>query len=202
MGMSVGMALQSLLAFAGTIAAAQATAADAAGRWHAGAYSYSDETGGFAITGIAGSGSLDDPVVIDLELFSASPVTLTIVAEKPIRPRFFEGDFADGFIYLRFVTLNNSGLPWLEFEFELQEQRGQPSTFGDGLSFDQRKTDSAHIGSDRYAAYSRDYEPYDQLLFREGHTDPLETATFHFLMTDFTPRWRYFIVLDPTIPSS
>ena len=194
--------LTALLALAGAWTHAHAEGANDLGRWHAGAYSYSDELGGFALTGISGTGTLDDPVVIYQELYSASPVTLMIRAEAPIRPRFMEGMFANGFIYIRLVTLNNSGLPWLEFEFELQEVMGQPSTFGDGLSFDQRRTDSTHIGSDRYASFSRDYEPYDRLLFSDGYTDPLETATFHFLITDFTPRWEYFLVMDPTIPAS
>jgi hypothetical protein len=198
----MGKTLPALLAFAGSFASAQAQGVDDLGRWHAGAYSYSDELGGFSITGISGSGTLEDPIVLYQELNSASPVTLVIRAEKPIRPRFVAGNFANGFIYIRFVTLNNSGLPWLEFEFELQEVQGEPSTFGDGLSFDQRKTDSSHIGADRYAEFSRDYEPYDRLLFRDGYTDPLETVTFHFFLTDFTPRWQYFIVQDPTIPSS
>lgn len=182
--------------------ATNAQPADDLGRWHAGPYSYSDELGGFAILGISGTGTLDDPVVLTQELFSASPVTLVIHAEKPIRPRFMQGDFANGFIYLRLITINGSGLPWLEFEFELQEIRGEPSTFGDGLSFDQRKTDSSTTRSDRYAEFSRNYEPYDRLIFREGHTDAGQTVSFEFLITDFTPRAQYFIVQDPTIPSS
>lgn len=198
----MGKGAGSGVVLAGVLAFGPAEAADDEGRWHAGAYSYSDELGGFAITGISGSGTIDDPVVIHQELVSASPVTLSIRAELPIRPRFVPGNFANGFIYIRLVTLNNSGLPWLEFEFELQEIEGEPSTFGDGLSFDQRKTDSSHIGADRYARFSRDYEPHDRLLFHDGHTDPLETVTFHFFMTDFTPRWRYYIVMDPTIPAS
>lgn len=185
------------------LVAGPAPGADDLGRWHAGPYSYSDELGGFAIVAISGSGRTpDDPVVLTQELFSASPVTLMIRAERPTRPRNFVGDYADGFIYMRLVTLNNSGLPWLEFEFELQEILGQPSTFGDGLSFDQRRTDSTNIGSDRYGEFTRDYEPFDRLKFRSGHTDPLETVTFEFLITDFTPRWEFFLVQDPAVPFS
>ena len=195
------LALAGLLAAGGAVPAA-AQPVDDLGRWHAGPYSYSDEMGGFANVGISGRGTVDDPVVLTQEFFSASPVVLVIRAEKPTRPFNFPGDFANGFIYMRIVTLNNSGLPWLEFEFELQEILGQPSSFGDGLSFDQRRTDSTHISSDRYAEFSRDYEPYDRLLFRNGHTDPLETATFEFLITDFTPRWEFFLVQDPTVPFS
>lgn len=176
--------------------------ADDLGRWHAGAYSYSDELGGFAIVAISGNGTKDDPVVLTQEFLSASPVTLVIRAEKPVRSRVIDGDFANGFIYLRVVAINNSGLPWLEFEFELQEIEDEPSTFGDGLSFDQRRTDSVNIGSDRFEKFNRDYEPFDRLVFSEGSVDPRRSVVFDFLITDFTPRWQYFLVQDPTVPFS
>jgi hypothetical protein len=191
-----------LLALAVPMHHATAQPVDDLGRWHAGAYSYSDERGGFAIVDISGSGTSDDPVVLTQEFFSASPVTLVIRAASPIRPREFGGGFANGFIHLRIVALNNSGLPWLEFEFELQEQLGEPSTFGDGLSFDQRRTESDNIWSDLYVEYNRDFEPYDRLVFSNGHTDPLETVTFQFLITDFTPKSVFYLVQDPTVPFS
>ena len=47
-------------------------------RWEAGAYSFSDELGGFRIAGVCGTGTKDDPIVITEELNSAVPVTLVI----------------------------------------------------------------------------------------------------------------------------
>jgi hypothetical protein len=174
------------------------------GRWHAGAYSYSDQRGGFMITAISGSGSRDDPVVIEQEMLSASPATLVIRAEQVIRPRLFgtPGPVANGFIHIRIVLLNNSGLPWVEFEFELQERDGEPSSYGDGLSFDQRRTDSTSIAASRYASFSREYEPYDRIRFTDGNTDALESCVFEFLITDFTPVSQFYLILDPRIPSS
>ena len=49
--------------------------------WATGAYSFSDELGGFRITGASGIGTKDDPLVITEELNSATPVTLTIRGE-------------------------------------------------------------------------------------------------------------------------
>ena len=194
--------LPALLACIGVLPASPCLSADDLGRWHAGPYSYSDELGGFAIVAISGTGTADDPVVLTQEFLSASPVTLVIRAESPIRQRHVTGDYATGIIYIEVVALYNSGLPWLEFEFELQEILGTPSTYGDGLSFDQRRTDSTNISSDRYAEFSRDYEPFDRLLYRNGSTDPLDTVTFRFLIADFTPRWHFFLVQDPTVPFS
>jgi len=170
--------------------------------WAAGAYSFSDEEGGFRITGASGSGTRDDPLVITEELQSATPVTLTIRTTKPIRPFDPSGDFANGIMYMRIEALNNSGQPWVEFEFELQETLGQPSVFGDGLSFDQRNKNPDNIRSTGYAQFDRNFEPYDRLLFKDGKVDPLKTVKFEFLMTDYTPRWTFYLVQDPRIPSS
>jgi hypothetical protein len=170
--------------------------------WLAGAYSFSDELGGFTINSVSGSGTRTDPIVIRETLDSSSPVTLVIRAKRPIRP-FDSGTFyANGILYMRIVTRNGSGQGWLEFAFELQEQLNQPSVFGDGLSFDQRAEDKDLISSDSFAEFSRDFEPYDRLLFRHGKVDPAKSAGFSFLITDFTPKAKFYLVQDPRIPSS
>lgn len=170
--------------------------------WNAGAYSISDELGGFRIIGVSGLGTAADPIVIQEELNSASPVTLTFRTIRPIRPFAAAGYYATGILHMRIEALNNSGQPWVEFEFELQEILNQPSVFGDGLSFDQRNKNPTEIASSEFAEFSRDFEPYDRLLFAAGKVDPLATVTFAFLITDYTPRWTFYLVQDPRIPSS
>ena len=184
------------------VALEPATAQDAPKRWETGAYSFSDELGGFQITGVSGVGTREDPIVITEELNSATPVTMVIRTIKPIRPFDQTGLYASGFLHVRIEALNNSKLPWIEFEFELQEHLHEASIFGDGLSFDQRRTESENISSPNFREYSRDFEPYDRLLFRKGKVDYLENATFRFMITDFTPRWEFFLSQDPRIPSS
>jgi hypothetical protein len=171
-------------------------------KWVAAGYSFSDELGGFIITNVSGSGTKDDPVVIEEELQSGNPITLVIRAESTLGPFTFGGDTGLGFTHFRFITRNNSNLAWIEFEFELQEVKDMPSLFGDGLSFDQRRMDGEDIRSDSFAHFSRDYEPYDRLRFNNGKVDPLDTSSFEFMVTDFTPRWQYYIVQDPHVPSS
>ena len=170
--------------------------------WAAGPYTFSDELGGFKITGVSGAGTKDDPVVITEELFSATPVTLVIRAIKPIGAFDNTGEFVNGFLHMRIDTLNNSGNAWVEFEFELQENLGRASLFGDGLSFDQRRNETrTHISADHYLEFSRDFEPYDRLRFSSGKVDPLETARFGFLVTDYTPKMTFYLVQDPRIPT-
>lgn len=173
------------------------------GRFYAGAYSFSDELGGFRVTGISGTGSTADPVVLEEELSSASPVTLVIRAARPLRPYGDGGSgYANGFLHLRLVVHNGSGQGWIEFEFELEEQLGVPSDFADGLSFNQRKLTDEGLQCDRFADYHRDYEPYDRLLFRDGHVDPRSFVTFGFFISDFTPDPIFYLRQDPRIPFS
>jgi hypothetical protein len=170
--------------------------------WETGAYSFSDELGGFRITGVSGKGTEADPIVLQEELDSASPVTLTIRTTSPIMAMDTSGNFANGILHMRIDALNNSDHGWVEFQFELQEILNQPSTFGDGLSFDQRNKTPENIKSSNYAKFDRDFEPYDRLLFTDGKVDPEKTVDFEFLITDFTPRWTFYLVQDPRIPSS
>lgn len=190
-----------LLALAFLLPAGAGAAADPA-RHFTGAYSFSDELGGFRIRGVSGNGSNADPIVIALDLVSASAVTLVIRTETPIRPLTNDGYFANGFVRLAVVARNASRLAWSEFEFELQEILGKPSDFGDGLSFDQRRTDGKNITSSRFASFVRAFEPADRLRFTDGHVDPGDEAEFAFLVSDFTPRPVFYLVLDPRIPSS
>ncbi|MET2825630.1 hypothetical protein [Mesorhizobium shangrilense] len=167
-----------------------------------GAYSFSDELGGFHITGASGNGTKDDPFVITEELNSATPVTLTIRAERPIQPFGVAGKFATGMLKMRIDVLNNGGQGWIEFQFELQSILGQPSTDDDGLSFDQPNKTPDYIASSGFADYYREMTPYDRLLFRDGKVDPLKTATFDFLITDLVPKKIFWLVQEPRIPLS
>jgi hypothetical protein len=196
------MLLASALAALPTLLLPTMAAADPEKVWPAGAYSFSDEQGGFRITGVSGTGTHDDPIVVTEELDSATPVTLTIRTIRPIKPFAESGDYANGIMYMRINALNNSGKAWVEFEFELQEILGQASVFGDGLSFDQRNKTPDNILSSNYADFDRNFEPYDRLLFRNGTVDPLKTVEFEFLVTDYTPRWTFYLVQDPRIPST
>lgn len=172
------------------------------GRWHAGAYSYSDEMGGFHILSVRGTGSRDDPVEIAQEFETAGSSMLVIRAEKPIRLHSSNPEFANGMIHMRIVAVNNSGVPWIGFEFELQEQIGEPSTFGDGLSFDQRRTDGPGLTSSTFRKYARDFEPYDRIYFTDGVVDPLQTGAFELFITDFTPKRTFYLKQDPQAPYS
>lgn len=177
-----------------------AMAAEEPETWTAGAYSFSDELGGFAIRSISGKGTIDDPIVITEEFDSATPRTLVIRTEKVTTSNPSE-DIGILF-YLRVRAINGSGHPWIEFGFELQEQLNVPSDYGDGLSFYQPGDKKGIIHSTGFTAYSDDFEPYDRMVFRGGKLDPGGNATFEFPIADFTPKRVFYLVQDPRIPSS
>ena len=173
------------------------------GRWYAGAYSFSDELGGFHILSVTGSGTRSDPVVITEEFLSADAVTLVIrPAREHASRQALTSPPSEGALHIRIVARNGSELAWIEFEFELQEIRGKPSDFYDGLSFDQPGRNRDYISADRFAGFEDHFESYDRLRFHEGHVDPRDRATFGFFITDVTPAPEFYLVQDPSIPFS
>ncbi len=141
-------------------------------RWFAGAFSFSDELGGFSLRSVTGSGTREDPIRIVQELVTATPVTLVIRALGPAGS-FTTTRLTDrNVIYVALETANASGIPWVEFEFELQKEFQAPSVFGDGLSFDQIGYDPDGVSSDRFLRFHDNYEPYDRLRFSDGFVDP------------------------------
>lgn len=85
--------------FAVLLAAAAARAGEnpAGHPWIAGAYSFSDELGGFTILSASGEGTSTDPVIVTEEFESATPATMIIRAARPLRPFGRVGDDATGF---------------------------------------------------------------------------------------------------------
>jgi len=166
------------------------------GRWYAGPYSFSDELGGFRILSVRGTGTKADPIEISEELYSAEPVTLVIrtVHHLPVSQT--------GTLHLRVAALNRSGLAWIEFAFELQEIRGKPSDFYDGLSFAQVSPAPDLVSSDRFAGVESRFESFDSLRFSNGHANPLSQTRFGFVITDVTPVDEFYLLQDPRVPFS
>ena len=172
------------------------------GRWQAGPYSFSDELGGFRILAVSGTGSRSDPVLLQQEFYTASAAVLVIRTTGEVPRYAYDERAGAGYLFMKIDTLNASNLPWVEFEFELQELRGVSSVYGDGLSFDQRNVGSEHIGSNAFAVHDRKLEPYDRLLFQSGTVNAGHSVTFQLLITDLTPKPVFYLVQDPRIPAS
>lgn len=165
-------------------------------------YAFSDELGGFAIAGVSGIGTRDDPIRITQDYLTVAPATLVIRAIRPINPFGVPGPFATGTLHIVLDVRNGSGTPWVGFELELQERYREPSVYGDGLSFDQRRQEAGSARSDAFRSARTDYEPFDRLLFEDGALDPDAVGEFRFLITDLTPLAIFYVRLDPHVPAS
>jgi hypothetical protein len=183
-----------------TVCLALSTALRAEQVWIAGDYSFSDELGGFEIVGVSGSGSEDDPFVVEQRLTELGPAVLVI------RPTFVQSGWVDfrhnPFLRISVVAVitNASGRAWAGFDLELQEELGQPSVYRDGLSFDQLHTfDERLFASDKFALFTDLAEPYDRVRFEQGKVDHGETARFQMYITDVTPNQLFYLLQEPQL---
>ena len=128
--------------------------------------------------GVSGSGTKDDPIVITEELEFVEPGDAGHPRQRPDRAVHAERRCANGITYMRIVVLNNSGQAWSRVRVRAAgDQLHRPSTFGDGLSFDQRRSESGrHPLRPLRRISDRDFEPYDRLLFLNGKVDPGRAA--------------------------
>ena len=171
--------------------------------WRSGRFSFSDELGGFTITGVSGSGTLRDPYYIRQVFHNADSGTMVIrthqmdnVASLP------NNNITHSAIHVQIETLNASNLSWIGFGFELQEILNIVSDYGDGLSFDQLARRLPDKSSDRFTAFEEQYEPGDRLVYTGGVVDAQTKVTTKFVITDFTPVEKFYLYQDPLIPAS
>lgn len=174
---------------------------NAAKKWISGAHSFSDELGGFAIVGLTGRGSYDDPVVITQEIYSTGKSIITI-RQVPALAGAFGVQSSWTTLHIQFRTLNRSDAGWIGFRFELQEELGRASIYGDGLSFNQLTRDGTNILSDKFSKYEVEFEPADRLVFNTGTVDRAETVNFTIFLLDLTPSTIFYIEQVPYLPAS
>ena len=170
--------------------------ADAA-EFSAGGYSFSDELGGFRLLSASGLGTPADPIVLAEEIDEVAAVTLVVRRLAGAEPR----------VLLTQLTLvkaiaNRSERVWAGFEISLQEILGRPSSYEDGLSFNQFAAQPPDVASDSFAENNRSFEPADRIRFQKGHVDPGATAHFKVTITDPTPVAKFYLVQDPQLLSA
>jgi hypothetical protein len=187
------------MAAALVLVAALVSVPAAGAEFSAGAYSFSDELGGFRLLSASGNGTSDDPIVISEEILDVAPVTLVIRNRDFLSMR---GQAGQAQLTLVKKVTNRSVRVWAGFELELQEVLGKPSDYGDGLSFKQFAAEPSDVASDVFAKNERRFEPYDRIEFTDGHLDPDATGTFKVTITDPTPVPEYYLVQDPKLLSA
>ncbi len=169
--------------------------------WNAGPYTFSDELGGFGIVNVAGRGTHDDPVIITQDVFSIGKSIITIRQTNAFKTRRnLNTNWTT--MHIRFRTLNRSPASWIGFRFELQEELGKASIYGDGLSFNQLTRDESDILSNRFMRYEVEHEPGDRLVFNDGWVDQSDEVEFTVFLLDLTPTSIFYIEQVPFLPAS
>jgi hypothetical protein len=145
----------------------------------------------------SGRGTPADPVVLVEEILDAAPVTL-VIRRLPVARTAGQ---SVQLILLKQVV-NRSQRIWGGFEVALQEVLKRPSTYADGLSFNQYGAEAPDVASDSFADNRRIFEPDDRIRFERGHVDPGATGRFRITITDPTPVREFYLVQDPQLLSA
>ncbi len=165
---------------------------------HANGFSFSDELGGFRLTGLSGSGSEGDPFVIFEEIIGDAAAVLVVrrQTDPSNRKRWADGAGRD-VVYIRKVVRNLTDKDWVCFDVELRQEEGKPSGYYDGLSFDQVLRREGDVKADRFANKTRGFEPHDTIRFDKGQVPPGEVLRLSLPIADLTPIAEFFLLQMP-----
>ena len=160
---------------------------------------FSDERGGFVIVDGWGSGTREDPFVIVERVETSGPAVLVVRGFSLRFGNQVRTNHLAGFALTK-VVVNDTASLWQTYTLELQEELGQDSTYGDGLSFGQMRGQMVPFDSDAYADLNRVEEPLDGLRFSDGLVRPGAQVTFRFVITDMSPTPEFYIVQQRQTP--
>ncbi len=165
----------------------------------AGGFLFSDELGGFRLVSVSGDGTITKPFMIVEEIFDTQPAVLVIKRELgPKTQPGWKPAARRSHIFVAKTIRNLTKKVWSGFELELRQWLTKPSTFYDGLSFDQMLMRDEDFASDRFTRLQRIYEPVDRVRFDGGHVDPDEQLKLKVPITDPTPVGVFYLVQQPT----
>lgn len=164
-----------------------------AGELALGGLTFSDELGGVRLISGSGTGTLDDPVVLVEEITDYGPAVIVIRGMQAQFGNRIRSQHDVGFAMTK-VVRNATQQPWTLFTLELREKLEQESPFRDGLSFGQASEVGRPFMSDRFGTNIETREPYDGVQFYDGVVQPGETVVVNFVITDTTPRWKFYLM--------
>ena len=158
---------------------------------------FSDELGGFEITGVSGAGTQADPFVVRENITSVSTdVVLVIKDIDPSIGNLVGTHHAFAFVLNKVVT-NKTPRAWTRFALELREMVETYSPYGDGLSFGQASTAGRPYVSPQFLTSNETEEPYDQLEFTGGRIEPGATVSMTFVISDASPEAIFYLLQQP-----
>ena len=160
---------------------------------------FSDEYGGFRLLSVTGMGTTKQPFVVVEEITGDEPAIL-VIRGMAGGSTLQEGHSAFSAFVMVKIVLNSSRRGWSGFDHELREAIDKPSSYMDGLSFDQPGIAPRPFQSDRFEIAHEIREPYDSLRYRNGKVDPGQKVRFDVTVTDPTPTPEFFLIQRPFWP--
>jgi len=160
--------------------------------------------GDLALISVSGSGIETDPVTIVERLDSLAESTLVIRYDPKVRKGTHRTTVRPS-MYLAFtiVVTNGTGRAWSGFRLDLQAEPGKPSTYFDGLSFDQPGLfPERPAASDHFETVRRNIEPFDGIHYYRGGVNPDQTVRFFFNITDMNLKREFYLVQQPEFLSA
>lgn len=158
---------------------------------------FSDELGGFEITGVSGSGTQSDPFVVHENITALSSDVILVIRDiDPKIGNLVGTHHAFAFVLNKVVT-NKTPRAWTRFALELREVLATYSPYGDGLSFGQASSAGRPYVSPQFLASNETEEPYDQLEFSGGRIEPDASASMTFVISDASPQAIFYLLQQP-----
>ncbi len=154
---------------------------------------FSDEEGGFVIRGGSGRGTPQQPFVISEDITADGPAVLVIRGLRASFGNRAGTPQATGFVLVK-VIRNLTRNAWTSLDLELREIETEPSTYEDGLSFDQSEGSRRRFASDRFTEMYQTDEPRDYVLFSGAVIQPGETVTVRVVVTDYSPVFEFYLL--------
>jgi hypothetical protein len=161
---------------------------------------FSDELGGFRLASVTGTGTFEDPFVVEEDIGGQGPAVLLITGLRSSFGNRAGTQHLTGFAVVKRVR-NLSNQVWRDYRMELRETMEHASPYGDGLSFGQAATGRT-VDSSSFRQIRAIDEPFDGLAFEDGDVPLGAMAEFRFLITDETPARRILLVQDLSPPSA
>lgn len=100
-------------------------------------------------------------------------------------------------IRIQFIVKNLTGTPWIFYDHELQEVRGERSPEADGLSFAQGISSVRPFVSNRYNRIDEVTDSRDYVNFSDGIVPHGDVAVFRYAITDYSPINRFYLLQRP-----
>lgn len=156
---------------------------------------FSDESGGFTILSVTGTGSLADPFVVTEDVTGSAPVLII---------RFLNATFGNrlgtrgpmGMALVK-VAINRTGTSWHGYRIEARSAPPRRSPEQDGLSLGQSWSGRPPMVSSVFQRCHVVERPYDAIHFDGGLVKVGQRVSFALFLTDSLPKREIFLLQAP-----